>query len=443
MSFGKIFFLIFISQSIYCQVINVDLIPSKDNSIFSESGSESSGKGLYIFAGRTYQNTKRRGLLKFDLSTIPANAIIVDASLSIPVLRSANNTTAAHSFSIHKLTNDFGEGTSIGIGNGVPATLNDATWTQNFYTISNWTNLGADFIATASATTNAVLNDYAVWNGNLKIDVQNWLTNPTTNFGWLIKGDENTAGSAKGFASKDNTIFQPILTISYTVPIVENVFINEINPKKQWIEIYNPSSNTVDLSTYFLKNNTNQIQITASMILNGNISIQQGKYTILNWNQISLNDGEIAFYKGNPTISGSEMKDYFQYGSANHSMANMAVNASVWDNINAFLPTISLDSMSYSIKGNVVYTSGKNTNSTSFIIQRETPTFINQICPNQINLTNQILDAKYTATNEITINGQAMPSKKYQLKSQKSITILPNSIIPDSTIFEAKIGGCW
>jgi hypothetical protein len=46
-------------------------------------------------------------------------------------------------------------------------------------------------------------------------DVQNWLNNPTNNFGWLVLGNEAVTGSAKRFASNDNpaSAEQPALTI--------------------------------------------------------------------------------------------------------------------------------------------------------------------------------------------------------------------------------------
>jgi len=48
-------------------------------------------------------------------------------------------------------------------------------------------------------------------------DVQMWVDQPETNFGWLVIGNESERSTAKRFASKDNstTADHPTLTIVY------------------------------------------------------------------------------------------------------------------------------------------------------------------------------------------------------------------------------------
>lgn len=88
-------------------------------------------------------------------------------------------------------------------------------------------------------------------------DVRAWITNPVVNFGWLIKGQEDIGGSAKAFASREGLSLYPrIFTIYYALPNVENAFINEVNPLKQWVEIFNPNQPSIDLSNYYLANGT-------------------------------------------------------------------------------------------------------------------------------------------------------------------------------------------
>src|SRR5207302_838656 len=49
-------------------------------------------------------------------------------------------------------------------------------------------------------------------------DVQNWLSSPGSNFGWIVIGDESGTGTAKRFDSRENSTAsnQPALTIDYT-----------------------------------------------------------------------------------------------------------------------------------------------------------------------------------------------------------------------------------
>jgi hypothetical protein len=48
-------------------------------------------------------------------------------------------------------------------------------------------------------------------------DVQSWLDDPSTDFGWLIKGNEAGMGTVKRFDSKDNSDpnVLPILEIEF------------------------------------------------------------------------------------------------------------------------------------------------------------------------------------------------------------------------------------
>jgi len=53
----------------------------------------------------------------------------------------------------------------------------------------------------------------------LVADVQNWVNNPSTNFGWLMKYEnEDDIGTARNFFSREafDVNFQPTLTIDFT-----------------------------------------------------------------------------------------------------------------------------------------------------------------------------------------------------------------------------------
>ena len=51
-------------------------------------------------------------------------------------------------------------------------------------------------------------------------DVQDWVDNPSGNFGWILIGNESTTSTVKRFASKDNPVMasQPALTVKFTDP---------------------------------------------------------------------------------------------------------------------------------------------------------------------------------------------------------------------------------
>ena len=431
----------------FSQIDSIKVTPTKDNSIFSEGNNLSDGAGLFLYAGRTNNSAAvqvRRALLRFDVSSIPLNAQIQSVKLTLTTLKSAGNSTTPHNFTLHKLLNNWGEGTSNGLGNGSPATVNDATWQNTFYPSFNWTTSGGDFVNTASAMAVGILNEFTEWSSvQMLNDVNAWIASPSSNFGWLIKGEENIRGSAKAFASKESLSFYPkTLTIYYSLPLVEKPYINEVNPQKQWVEIFNPNKPSVDLTNYYLANGTSTVQINNSLILNGNSILDSAKYAVIKWAGINLNNGELALYNGNPASGGTLMKDYIQYGSGNHQRASEAVVAQVWENIDDFLPTISVDTSSFSVNGNNNYSSGIATTFTSYLIQRQTPSLRNLICPTQMNLNGNIIDAKYTTSGQIRLTGNAPSTSSIKLFSLQFVEIQPVSLINKGSFFEVKVGGC-
>lgn len=126
----------------------------------------SDGAGLSIYAGRTNNASVaqvRRALIKFDVSSIPANSQIHSVKLTLTTLKSAGNSTTPHNFTCHKSLSDWGEGSLSGLGNGSPATTNDATWQNTFYPSLNWIINGGDFVNTASSMAVGVLNELIEW----------------------------------------------------------------------------------------------------------------------------------------------------------------------------------------------------------------------------------------------------------------------------------------
>src|SRR5205814_1964951 len=120
----------------------------------------------------------RRGLIAFDLSSIPANATVTGASLTMTLSRTG--PFYPDDISLRKALANWGEGASNAGnpgGHGAQAQSGDATWLHTFYSTSFWTNPGGDFSSTSSATTTVELwNQDYVWSGSgLLADVQAWI----------------------------------------------------------------------------------------------------------------------------------------------------------------------------------------------------------------------------------------------------------------------------
>jgi hypothetical protein len=200
-------------------IININ--PSKDNTLYEfvpADGDRSNALGFHFFAGETAMSELRRGVLAFDIAgNIPAGSTILGVTLSLNMSRTGSDTP--RNVELHKLLADWGEGTSVAPGeegDGAPATTNDATWRHRFFDTIFWTTEGGDFSPTVSASQSVGPIGVYMWSAPPMVgDVQSWLDNPATNFGWLVLGDESATGTAKRFDTRESAI-PPVLTIQYT-----------------------------------------------------------------------------------------------------------------------------------------------------------------------------------------------------------------------------------
>ncbi len=236
-----LFSLLLISGITYSQVTTV-LSPSKDNSIFSEN-TNSNGQGS-LFSGAISNGNSRRALLAFDLSSIPAGAVITDVSLELTITRSRSSNTP---YTLHRLTTDWGEGASLATGQGglgAPAQAPDATWQDAMLGTVTWSTAGGDFVSTSSSTTPISSNDVtALFTGtDLVDDVQDWVDGVNSNFGWILIGDESGSRNASRFDSREGTA-PPQLTITYNdTASVLQISFNEMvtvspNPARDFLQI--------------------------------------------------------------------------------------------------------------------------------------------------------------------------------------------------------------
>lgn len=194
--------------------------PVKDNTLYENLlGQVSNGSGQSFFAGRTVGGLIRRGLLAFDLTSgLPQGVIVTSVLLTLHVSRTLAST---QSVQLHNVLADWGEGASnaiiLGGGMGALTTPGDATWIHTFFDTGTWANPGGDFAAAPSAAQSVGAIGFYTWSSaQMVADIQAWLDDPSTNFGWLVKGPEGPA-STKRFDSRENTVaaFRPRLTVGF------------------------------------------------------------------------------------------------------------------------------------------------------------------------------------------------------------------------------------
>ena len=244
------------------QPFTTTLGTAKDNTIFSEDGATgftSNALGCF-YAGKTGNNFGpyiRRALIAFDVSGIPAGAAIQSAQLRLNINKLAAGAVGT-SLSLYRLIETWGEGTSLNTlgvdggtgGFGAAATANDATWASRFFNTTSWTTPGGTFNSGATATRPAALG-LVTWDSAtqaaLATDVQGWINNSASNAGWILRGNETTAGTACSFDSKDLGGLPPV-SHGGTPPALQITYA--IAPPPTHFEIW--------LATYFPNNRVGQ-----------------------------------------------------------------------------------------------------------------------------------------------------------------------------------------
>ena len=222
--YGVIIAIVSFSILGFCQSM-VQISAAKDNTLYEDpNGSLSNGAGDYFFAGKTGEGFIRRALVQFDISTIPAGAVIDSVKLTLHMSKTPPGNQSFE-FGLHRVLSDWGEETSDAPGEegvGTSATTGDATWIHTFYDTQFWTNTGGDFESMASASQSVGDITFYSWGSTDQMvsDVQDWLNNPSNNFGWIILGNEAANTTAKRFDSRENPNVnnQPLLTVYYTPP---------------------------------------------------------------------------------------------------------------------------------------------------------------------------------------------------------------------------------
>jgi len=217
---------------------SVTLSPVADTFINSALPDNNAGGDTAFDAGTDGGNLGvpgvRRGLLRFDLSSLPPGATVTSVVLQLRVTRVPGIGPVNSTFDLHRLTAAWGEGTKVG-NNGAPATAGEATWNSRQHGSAGWTSPGAldDVLPAASASTavGSSLGATHSWTGaGLASDVQFWLANPAQNYGWLLRSqDEASARTVRGFGSRESGN-APSLQVGYTPPpaVIDDPIVERI-----------------------------------------------------------------------------------------------------------------------------------------------------------------------------------------------------------------------
>jgi glucose/arabinose dehydrogenase len=219
--------------------VQVQFTPVMDATLYEDAeGDVANGSGEHLYFGRTGSAGNpplRRALVKFDLTSIPPNASIESVSLALEI----NNVpfgSQAGLAAFYRVTAPWGEGASAAGGpggDGVAAEAGDATWQHRFYPGTAWASDGGDFAPVASAEEGYGFNPETLVfssTASLVADVSAWVQDPAANHGWLLRGNEVDAKSARRVYARESVgEAVPLLTVDYTVPSpVDHLQLTEV-----------------------------------------------------------------------------------------------------------------------------------------------------------------------------------------------------------------------
>jgi hypothetical protein len=200
----------------------VTILSNEDATLYEDAaGQLTNDGGSSLFAGKNAFGEIRRALLKFPMTAIPANAVVVDARLQLGLIQT--QSLNQDSISVHRVTSPWTEGTtSAGSpgGRGANAATGDTTWIYREYPSVRWTNVGGDFVAQASAASTVGFFQNSTFtlgpSAALNADVQAWARGEP-NHGFVVRVDETQVQIARRLAGRtySNSTLRPRLIVTY------------------------------------------------------------------------------------------------------------------------------------------------------------------------------------------------------------------------------------
>ena len=184
----------------------INLTPVADTGLRSNSPDSNSGTATSLPIGVSKNGSPvNRALLEFDLSGLPANAVINSATLNVSVTKDPSGSV---NYDLNRMLTAWDE--------------SQATWNNRLDGVA-WSggggSAGTDFSASASATTSLSSGPCAFSSAALASDVQFWVSHPEMNYGWVLLADGEPSGSGEQIGAREDPDTTPTLTVDYSVPV--------------------------------------------------------------------------------------------------------------------------------------------------------------------------------------------------------------------------------
>ena len=221
-------------------------------------------------------------LMKFDLSKLPAGAVIQSAKLRLSLVEADQKATLTYNISAHKIV---GGNPDLATATGYMRTAS-AAWAPS---TCCWSGVPlAQGNISAAYTTVAVDKTLGVKTWNITSMVQEWMSAPSSNFGLLLNSDASVRQNRyRYFASTEysDPALRPRLEVTFTGGTATLPTVSMTSPTNSAV-----LSNTVAV-TASAQNATGIAGV--QFRVNGNAlgqEVQSAPYTV-NWNTTTVSDG--------------------------------------------------------------------------------------------------------------------------------------------------------
>ncbi len=199
--------------------IDVSLVAAEDTYLSANDVTYNNGGNTELHVDATTGTSRRTTLLKWNLSSIPGNATVSAASLSLYV-----SDASPLVFNLYNMRQSWVEGTVTRTAsttsanwntyNGVNSwgTVGAASTTSDRYDTNLWSAGTASFSTTGSKTLALNASGVEV--------VQGWINGSLSNYGLIIQNYSGSTSNAVFFSSSEATTAanRPKLNVSYCVP---------------------------------------------------------------------------------------------------------------------------------------------------------------------------------------------------------------------------------
>jgi len=204
------------------------LNPTADSYIKQGSQNENEGNSTFL---RLQSNGHNRALVKFDQSQIQnavGSSTNYTAKLRFTISDNGNNWgSSGRTIEVHKLTQDWTEGNGFIDGNSPSNRGTGSGLTWNCAVDTNIANTNNDcsgstawnmdnssswpFIATATATALITNNQSGTVDFDVTSDIQSFINNSSTNYGWMVKKTDEGANGRVQFGSRQSTAIPQLI----------------------------------------------------------------------------------------------------------------------------------------------------------------------------------------------------------------------------------------